>query len=686
MTRFSIKRLFLLSFLVLTTFTSQAHFTTKGPYGGSVTCLYASDTIIYVGTASGGVFRTTSAAATSWRYANYDGLTHPSINSITAIGNYVMAGTNGGVFKSNNAGNAWTASNTGLTNTTVLSLITAGDHVIAGTNGGGIFLSHDSGSTWEASNVGLTNLVITGFAYDGTTIYASTKGGVYSSVDEGDSWTVMNTGLVNLDLKSIAVSGNSIFVANSNGGIFVTPKSLTNWTPSGAGIDTSVNSLYAAGGIVYASTNLGVYQSPDQNIQWTAMNTGYTGPVNVSVLYNGKLFAGSKDDGIYRSTSLATGGWKEFNTGFNNLETYAIYNSGTLVMAATNKGLFVSNDLAANYVPSNNGLTDSLHITSLVFGGSKLYASTQYSGVFVSADTGITWTPANTGLSEPAILKLITTNTMIYAASASGEVYISPLTAINWSLTSGLPLKIFPTAFASDGSTHVFLGTATQGVFMCMDNLTWTNANSGLGNLNVSSLVVSGSILYAGTSGGIFKRELMGTWSAANTGLPTQQITSLATAGQWVAAGFKGGVYVTYDQASLWKAPNVMQYIPAYADITAISFTTLSTRIFVATPNNCLYSNGIAELPTGIRDLQLDPATVSVAPNPNNGQFVLQLDNLKASVESIRIYDITGKTVYESTGHMLSYSPEVSLANPAGIYFITIQTTQGALSKKIIVR
>ena len=55
----------------------------------------------------------------------------------------------------------------------------------------------------------------------------------------------------------------------------------------------------------------------------------------------------------------------------------------------------------------------------------------------------------------------------------------------------------------------VYLGISGGGVFKSADGgATWTPYNAGLVNLNVRSLAFapgSGHILYAGTSGGVFK-------------------------------------------------------------------------------------------------------------------------------------------------------------------------------------
>jgi ligand-binding sensor domain-containing protein len=55
-------------------------------------------------------------------------------------GNTLYAGTNGGVFKSTDDGNNWSAVNTGLSNTSIRALAVDGNNTLyAGTDGGGVF-------------------------------------------------------------------------------------------------------------------------------------------------------------------------------------------------------------------------------------------------------------------------------------------------------------------------------------------------------------------------------------------------------------------------------------------------------------------------------------------------------------------------------------------------------------------
>lgn len=679
--------LFLLAVVFLLGNTAQAHWTSKGPFGGRVNCLYSADTLVYIGSADGGVYRSNNASVTSWRYANYTGLSTGNINAITQSDVFVLAGTPAGIFRSNDIGATWSLSNSGLTTTNVLSLLTTDDHVLAGTNGGGIFMSHDNGATWEDANVGLTNLFVTCFAYDGTDIYAGTNGGgVFVSTDDGDSWTAINTGLTAMNITSLAVSGGNIFAGTATGAFFTGTGTIA-WTAAITGLgSTIINSLTASGGTIYAGTNAGVYTSPDTAPTWTAANTGYNGVTTAVAVFGSKLYIGTAEKGVYRSNSVSSVSWSVFNNGFNNLEGYAVYNDGLLVIAATNKGLFVSKDLAANYVAANNGLNDSLNITSLIFAGSDLYLTTKNGGVFMSADTGGTWMQVNAGLTTLNLRRIISTNTHLIVGADNGSVFSTPISTINWSAATGLPSSLDITSFATDKSTHAFLGTYGNGVYMTMDYSSWMALNTGLTNVNVTSLAIKGSNVYAGTDGGgIFKSGFMGpSWTAVNTGLTDLSITALYSSGIWVVAGYKGGVHATYDNGGTWEPTNVIDYLPEYADVTCISFSPASTRIFASTPNNAFYSNGIAELPVGINEIE-SSTVFSIYPNPNNGKFNIALKNGADEIKEIVLFDASGKTVQQIPLNHKTNRYDFSVNVQKGIYLVKVFTTSGSTTQRIVV-
>jgi hypothetical protein len=87
-------------------------------------------------------------------------------------------------------------------------------------------------------------------------------------------------------------------------------------------------------------------------------------------------------------------------------------------------------------------------------------------------------------------------------------------------------------------------------VFLSTNNgASWTPVNTGLTRgIIVYSLVVSGSNLFAGTSGGVFVSTNNGTsWMAANNGLTNTDVHSLAVSGPHLFAGT--------DDGGVWRRP-----------------------------------------------------------------------------------------------------------------------------------
>lgn len=171
-----LRNIFLISACLISTVTF-AHWNSKGPFGGSVSCLHTADTNTYVGTNGSGVFRTTNKQGIKWAATNA-GLKSGDITSLTSIGSYVLAGTpDEGIFLSKDLGRNWTQVNSGLGSTNITALTSSGKYIYAGTKEDGIFMSADSGYTWQALNQGITNKKITCLSRFNQTIIAGTDGG-----------------------------------------------------------------------------------------------------------------------------------------------------------------------------------------------------------------------------------------------------------------------------------------------------------------------------------------------------------------------------------------------------------------------------------------------------------------------------------------------------------------------------
>lgn len=88
-------------------------------------------------------------------------------------------------------------------------------------------------------------------------------------------------------------------------------------------------------------------------------------------------------------------------------------------------------------------------------------------------------------------------------AATDGGVFLSTDNGVTWALTALSDIRVH--AITGSGST-IFAGTYGSGVYRTTNNgISWINSVSGLSNPLVWSLVVSGSVLLAGTESGVFR-------------------------------------------------------------------------------------------------------------------------------------------------------------------------------------
>lgn len=700
---------YILLFLFVLFFSSSfAHFGSKGPYGGSVTCSIVNDTTVYLGTKEGGVFESTNTKLVAWR-ARPVGLKSGKITALAHSGKYLFAGTaDSGVYIFTGyvgSDRYWQKINNGLGNLKISSLVALDSiTILAGTEGSGVYKTVNKGVSWTlVSSSSLTGTTVTGFAKAGNHLFlTSANTGVFISADKGDTWTDFNdsntlniTGTTSISLNATT---NQLIVGNKNGlysTLLTTPAPAAAFTVVSNSLpaNTTVRSISNNGSVWLLATDAGVYISPANAINWTAANTGLT-TMNVTtvVAIQSNLVAGTAGEGIFKA-SIASPTWVANNFGFNNLATYSMACSGeAVVVAATEKGVFVSKDLANSYKRANKGLTDSLNVNDLVFWGTKLLAATKNSGVFISTDTGATWVAFNNGLTTHSVQKIVTSATHAYLYNSNGEIFFT--TGTSWIRSQDLlPVNIKPTAFAFYKNV-VALATYGNGVYTsAIGGTQWTASNSGLSNVNVTSLTAQGNSIFAGTDGdGVFVGDSVFNWketaltSIAHTaliGLNGNRIQAMATYKGYVFASHKGGLLATSDKGTTWIAGGNQFNLPSYTNVTKIDFVT--TRVFVTSEYNALYSNALSELPpTGIEEVKNSIGYFSIYPNPSNGIIHLNFNNIQGSVKQIIVYDVLGKKMKEvSTNGQLNETLDMQLAG--GVYFIQVFTNTGSATQKITV-
>lgn len=271
------------------------------------------------------------------------GLDGRFITSLIAREGVILAGTEDGIFRSDDDGRSWQEASQSLTHRHVRWLAfhpDISDREFAGTEPAAIFTSQDGGQSWQECGE-VSNLrdrlgwwlpyspaagCVRGFAFHGSRAYAAVEvGGVLRSDDQGVSWQLVS----GADSQSISLHPDVHDVANH-------PSSRD---------------------LVWAATGGGLYHSPDGGQSWTQLHPNYVraiwvdpddvdhlllGPSDGPSGHNGRIIQ-SHDGGQTWQTPLAT--WTQ-----NMPERFVAVGSSIFVVMA-NGELLAANQTTLDWQP-----------------------------------------------------------------------------------------------------------------------------------------------------------------------------------------------------------------------------------------------------------------------------------------------------------------------------------------------
>jgi ligand-binding sensor domain-containing protein len=165
----------------------------------------------------------------------------------------------------------------------------------------------------------------------------------------------------------------------------------------------------------------------------------------------------------------------------------------------------------------------------------------------------------------------------IFAGTDQG-VFLSTNNGTNWTeVNTGLP-NIIVSALAVSG-TNLFAGTWGDGVFLSTNNGTsWTAANTPFSRF--SQMLQVDTILFSGTDEGVFLSANNGaSWTKVNAGLTDTNVVALAISGINLFAGTRGGgFFLSTNNGTSWTEVNT--------DLTNTSVNSLAvsgTNLFAGT-------------------------------------------------------------------------------------------------------
>ncbi|MGB9591074.1 MAG: T9SS type A sorting domain-containing protein [Candidatus Kryptoniota bacterium] len=557
-----------------------------GLSNSKVTVLASLGTTLYAGTEGDGIFRSIDNGL-SWTAVN-NGLTNTYVNAITALGNKLFAGTRYGVFVSTNNGESWTAASIGFSYPYITALLTYDTSIFAGTSGFGVYISTNQGTSWSAANQGLNNRNVKCFAALDTKIFVGTGSGVYLTTDNGTTWSGVNSGLLSKPVYALLSVGSKLFAGAEGGGISVTTDNGGSWAYLNTGLyDLNVHALSFSNSTLFAGTTSGVFLSTNEGNNWSETNSGLIASNVLSLAASGTtLFAGT-ESGVQRSTDAGTT-WVKVNNGLpvGSVREFAFSNE--TIFVATAEGVYFTTDNGANW--QNKGFIIYSDVRTIRVIGSNLFAGTGGGGVFICPLNGTSWNASINGLTNNYVNALVEFNSNIFAGTEAG-VFRSTDNGQSWTQTS--LNNVIVSAFAISG-TILFAGTEGGGIYYTNDNgANWVQINPFNTGFFVSDICIWENKIIVSTDRGIFISDNNGqSWTNVNSGLKTSNVPALSISGTLIFAGTSGyGVWrrplsemitsVEKYSLDLPSCFSVEQNYPnPFNSITTISFT-LPTRSFV---------------------------------------------------------------------------------------------------------
>jgi uncharacterized protein (TIGR03437 family) len=563
-----------------------------------------------------------------------------SVGAVYANGSVVLAASyKGGVFRSTDNGESWTATGAGtFGQDPVVTFGNIGTTIIANT-AFGLYRSVDNGLTWTVPRIALQGSVsLIGrppapFTIHGTRAFTTSVGLLLSSADGGENWARVDQRLpANLSISALASSGSNLFAGSTSGLVYRSQDNGQTWvlTTQGLPSNQSVDRLYANAGALFAivSVNRGptplttLYESTNQGLSWERLDTPVGSAVTSMIFTDDQWlvvvwgqfdFIGMRVYSFLRRPDRTLTATQLYESRFIS----ALASSGTSLFAGTiGDGVIRSTDKGVGWKAVNAGL-GALSVYAISSAGGNLYAATT-DGVYISEDQGQTWRASNTGLGNQSTLLFVDPGwispavppreiTAIASIESAGQTVLfsaqTPRT-INRSRDLGktweplnlsselfqLPISALfgfgSTIFAAAPRIAVVPGSAADVVLRSTDlGATWTPSGAGIPGGAPQAFSSIGATLFVAVADRVFLSINGGqSWSPTAIEWPSNtQVTALAVRGATLYAGtFGQGLYSSTTNGQSWTP--ITAGLPANSILTAIFVN--GPNLFLLTPTD----------------------------------------------------------------------------------------------------
>jgi len=437
---------------------------------------------------------------------------------------------------------------------------------------------HRSPAQWVQTG-GPVGGYINALAEDDSFFYAATFGYIFRMQKGDTTWTPLS-GVNSLvpGASSLATVGNVLVAGTDGGGAFWSTDRGMSWERWTSGLEQAQNiaSFAASGSNLFAGTNSGVYLSTDHGATWVPRNTGQGSSGGLSLLIkDSTLFAGTVGDGVYRSTDFGAT-WFRADGGIipDTAWVWSLVALDSVILAGTwwGEGIYRSTDNGTTWAVANQGLLNR-DVHALAVFDTDIFAGT-FGGVHRSTDRGNNWTWIDDG--PGSIVMCFHASTAQILAGTMDGVYYSSDPGNSWNAAFDGMIATGVNAFLYDAGV-LFAGGGGL-LFSLNEGASWHRTH--LQDMNVNSLIRSGSDFFAGTKHGVHRSTDGGMhWTSLDNGKDWVSSLALLPGGNFLFAGTDGsGVLLSTDRGTTWTPVN-----SGLADTSVLCLATSGSKLFAGT-------------------------------------------------------------------------------------------------------
>jgi len=544
---------------------------------------------------------------------------HPTNTSIIWVGS-----PSGGLWKTTDGGATWS---TGYDNFSVLGVssilitpsnpnimyVATGDGDAGDTRSIGVYKSTDGGATWAATGLTFTlanYVLIRKLLMDPNNeahMLAATSSGLYRTTNSGTSWTkVVNANFYDVEAQSGATANN--FYACTGSSLYRSTNNGLNWTLvqtiSGSGrIAIGYSPADTTAVVALCSKNsdsgfLGFYRSTNSGASYTLQS-------NTPNLLG------------WSATGSDTGGqgWYDLVVAVDPTDATTIYTGGVNVWKSTDAG--VTWTVKATWNGAGGVQTVHADHHAMEWQNNTTLFDGNDGGIYKTVNGGTNWTHHTNGMQISQMYRLgvsQTTNAVIAGLQDNG----TKLRSANGTWTDEIGGDGMECAIDYSNAQYMY-GELYYGDFFRSSNggTSWTDINPGgqdgtgawvtpyiISSNNPATLYIGYNDVYKTTDRG-------NTWTAISTSLSTSDLTVLADApsdANVIYAGRSSALYRTINGGTNWATMTIpagagnLTYLcvsPTDANVIYVTMSnyTAGSKVYKSTNGGASWTNISGTLP-----------------------------------------------------------------------------------------